>query len=301
MEEKIIQLIRDRGPLPGSAIWDAFGGDALSLWRTCKLSKALAIRTAGVHYLRLDREIKGFARLSPSIWREFLTYSVIGLSGNTPPIEKEKDVLTRRIEEISSAKLDLAYRLVSSLGAWIEREGPMDHGICFIIAGDIVHNMAHDVPRPERSTGKLVSGSDMDLVVVVEDAFPDDLMKRLDDAIFKEKYRLLIAPHLKEEIDYVVKKLARVRKQLHFETFKHMVACKILQEGTLLYGSQRLFTAIKTLLREQGVNKKLRDMEKRARVFRRAAEAYLLQKDPKKIGKDKLYLFYPSEESEEFE
>jgi len=36
--------------------------------------------------------------------------------------------------------------------------------------------MAHDAPRPERSTGKLVKGSDMDLVVVVDDLFPKELM-----------------------------------------------------------------------------------------------------------------------------
>ena len=34
--------------------------------------------------------------------------------------------------------------------------------------------MAHDVPRPERSTGELVKGSDIDLVVVLEDGASDD-------------------------------------------------------------------------------------------------------------------------------
>jgi hypothetical protein len=126
-------------------------------------------------------------------------------------------------------------------------------------------------------------------------------MKKLDDALYQEKYRLLMAPHLKEEIDYIVKTLNRVREQIRFETFRQMVACKILYEGTLLYGSDRLFSTIKGLLRENGIAGKLNVLEKRAGIFRRDAENYLLREDPQKILSEKSCLFYPTEESEEFE
>jgi len=46
------------------------------------------------------------------------------------------------------------------------------------IAGDIVYNMAHNVPCPERSTGKLVKGSDMHIVVVVDLLIPTRLTER---------------------------------------------------------------------------------------------------------------------------
>jgi hypothetical protein len=172
---------------------------------------------------------------------------------------------------------------------------------CILIAGDIVYEMAHDVPRPERSTGKWVKGSDMDLVVVVDDLFPRELMERMDEVIYQEKQKVLMAPHLREEIDYVVKDLARVREQMGFDTFKHMIACKILQEGTLLCGRQDLFNTVKAMLREQGITEKLIGMEDRAAIFRRDAEEYLLKEDPEKIRNEGLYLFYPTEESEEFE
>ncbi len=126
-------------------------------------------------------------------------------------------------------------------------------------------------------------------------------MNRLDDAIYNEKYRLLITPHLREEIDYVVKNLDRVREQVKFDTFKHMVACKILEEGTLLYGSDGIFHTIKTMLREHGVIQKLNVLEKRTEVFRKNAEQVLLMEEPSKIKEESLYLFYPTEESEEFE
>lgn len=301
MENRIISLVERQGPLTGSEILETVGGDGLILWRACKLSKTLTVRTVGTRYLRLDRKIEGFARLSPSILREFLTFSVVGMQGDSNSIEHKAQELISHIEEVSKAKVELAYRIASWLVSWVEEEWALENDICFIIGGDIVYDMAHDVPRPERGTGKMVAGSDMDLVVIVDDDFPDDLMKRLDEAIYQEKYRLLMAPHLKEEIDYIVKKPERIREQVRFETFKHMVACKILQEGTLLYGSDILFTTIKAMLREHGVTEKLNDLEKRAEVFRKDAEEYLLREEPEKIKAESLFLFYPTEESEEFE
>jgi hypothetical protein len=110
-----------------------------------------------------------------------------------------------------------------------------------------------------------------------------------------------MTPHLREEIDYVVKNLDRVRAQLRFDTFKHKVACKILQEGTLLYGSEALFHGIKQMLNDRGIPEKLAHMEEQARLFRISAEAYLLKEEPNTIRERSLDLFYPTEESEEFE
>lgn len=301
MEKEIIDLIKQKGSLTGSEIKEAIGGDGLVIWQACKLSEKLLTRTLGTRYLRLDRMVDGFARLSPSIFREFLTYSVVGLAGNPDSIEQKVQEVIARIEEVSKSKLDLVYRTVSGVAGRLAGEWPLDRHVCFVIAGDIVFNMAHDVLRPERSTGKMVNGSDMDLIVIVDDKFPEDLMKRLDDYIYQEKYRLLITPSIKEEIDYIVKRLERVREQLHFDTFKHMVACKILHEGTFLYGSADLFSTVKAMLRQSGATEKLNDLEKRAMDFRSNAEEHLLRDDPDNIKEARLHLFYPTEESEEFE
>ncbi|SPD74558.1 conserved hypothetical protein [uncultured Desulfobacterium sp.] len=301
MEEEVIGLIEKRGPLTGAEILEATGVDSLILWRTCMLSQSLIVRHIGTRYLRLDRAVDGFARMSPSILREFLTYSIVGFNDDIDPLEQKARELISHIEKVSKAKMELAYRIVSGLIGGLGSEWALKDEICFIIAGDIVFNMAHDVPRPERSTGRLVTGSDMDIVVVVSNEFPDDLMKRLDDEIYREKYSLLMAPHVKEEIDYIVKRLSRIREQVRFDSFKHMVACKILDEGTLLYGSEDLFTSIKSMLRESGVTDKLNILEKKARTSRNESEQYLLFQDPVKIKDEGLSLFYPTEESEEFE
>ena len=301
MEKGIIRLIQEKGPLTGADILKEVGGDGLALWRTCQSSEALITRRVGTRYLRLDRRVQGFARLSPSILREFLTFTVVGIPDDPTSLEKKISELCFHIDDVNRAKLELAFNLVSSIARGIENELEEEHQVCFIIAGDIVYGMAHDVPRPERSTGKLVNGSDMDIVVVVDDRFPGHLMKRLDDAIYKEKYRLLITPHLREEIDYIVKRLERVRGQVRFDTFRHMVACKILHEGTLLYGNENLFGTLKVLLREHGVSQRLAELDKKARDFRKNAEAHLLLRDLEEIKEESLHLFYPAEESEEFE
>jgi len=140
----------------------------------------------------------------------------------------------------------------------------------------------------------------VDLVVIVDPFFPKDLVEKLDEAIFLEKSRLLMTPHLQEEIDYIVKDVNRVTEQLRFDSFKHMVACKILHEGTLLYGSEALFHWIKKTLKEWGVHEKLQAMEEASYRFRKKAEEYLLTESLQTIKESDLSLFYPVEESEEF-
>lgn len=305
LEERIAECIREKGPLTGAEIKEHIAGDSLALWQACCSSSTLKTRTLGRQYLRLDSHVEGYARLSPSILREFLTYSLVGLADAPEPLERRGLEIASRIEAISREKHDLASRFIEDvreryIGVW-----PEDR-ICAILAGDVVYGMAHRVPRPERSTGKLVDGSDIDLVVVLADDVPDEFAEWIDEAIYKGKYMALITPSVREEVDYVVKKMARVEEQLNFDTFKRMVACKILHEGVLLHGSQAMFDDIKARLRSQGIVQKLEDMEEQARVSRETRREYLLRHRPSAAmggemkSADRM-LFYSAEESEEFE
>jgi len=301
MEKELIALIREKGPLTGSQIKNDLDEDSFILWQTCRRSKKLAIKRVGTRYLRLDKRVDGFARLSPSILREFLTYSVIGLAAEPGPVSRKVREIASHIKKVSKDKLDLGYSIISGVRKQIGSAWKDSYQVCFVIAGDIVYNMAHDVPRPEHSTGRLVNGSDIDLIVVLEDKLSEDFRKRLDDSIYQEKYRILTSPSMKEEVDYIVKRLSRVKEQVQFRTFKDMVACKILQEGMLLYGSELLFANIKSLLHEHGVTARLDKLEKQARFFRKNAEKHLLDASPEEVKNESLYLFYTSEETEEFE
>lgn len=300
MEEDIINLVSAHGPLTGAEIRKIIGGDNLLLWQTCKTSSGLRVMSVGVRYLRFDRQVDGFARLSPSILREFLTYSVVGLAEKTRLLAKRGEEISSHILQVSRSKMELARNFVKTITAQFGDVWPHEQ-VCFLLAGDIVYDMAHDVPRPERSTGKLVRGSDIDLVVILGDEAPDEFIKNLDSAIYQEKYKYLKSPSINEEIDYVVKKLDRVRNQARFDTFKNMVACKILQEGKLIGGSDRFYREVMKLLEDHGVLEKLNRLQEAASNFRNREEAYLLQSDVKSLNREDLYFFYPAEESEEFE
>jgi len=301
LENSILRLIEERGPLTGSELLETTGEEGLVLWKTCRLSTRLLLLSAGTRYLRLDRRVEGYARLSPSILREFLTYSVIGSGHDPDSAARRLQAIMSHIEEVSRTKSLLAFNVISALGSRLIHGTDLSRHSCFILAGDIVYNMAHDVPRPERSTGKLVRGSDIDLVVIVDEFFSPEARARLDEAVYQEKYRLFMTPHIREEIDYVVKDIDRVLEQIEFDTFRHMVACKILEEGTFLFGSEAIFQKLKSLLRERGVTDRLRAMERQAHLFRIKAEKYLLSEDSQRIKEIGMYLFYPAEESEEFE
>jgi len=297
----VVKLIKKHGPLTGLEVKKELCADSLIVWKACKTSKQLQVRTVGKRYLRLDRHVEGYARLSPSILREFFTYSVVGLADDPAPFEKKCAEVARRIHKISRAKHDLARRMVTDVMAEYEEGASRSDPICFIIAGDIVYDMAHDVPRPERSTGKLVRGSDIDLVVVVSDDLPQASIKRLDEIIYRKKYRMLIDPGVNEEVDYKIKRLERVRAQARFDDFAPMVAVKILQEGWLLHGDEAMFNAVKAIIRERGLIERLDELEKAAERFREKAERAILDGSVDQAEIKKAHLFYSAEEFEEFE
>jgi len=302
LEEHIIRLIEERGPQTGAELREALGNDGFCQWKTCMMSQRLAVKRVGRRYLRLDSRIEGYARLSPSILREFLTYSVVGLVDDPARLELRTEELAAHIRNVSAAKLRLAHRIITEVGSRVSAEaGAEEERFCVLVAGDIVYEMGHDAPRPERSTGTMVRGSDLDLIVILDDRAPDGLEHQIDDAVYEQKYRQLINPSMREEIDYVIKPLERLREQAAFDTFKHMVPCKILDEAVWLYGSQSLFEAAKALLAERGIPKKLMEMEDAATRSRVQAEKDLLVGEAECIGGDLLYLFYPVEESDEFD
>ncbi|MGM0384879.1 MAG: hypothetical protein ACQERF_02690 [Actinomycetota bacterium] len=286
-------------PLTGHEIQSRIGGDAFQLWRACFSGPEFDQRVVGRRYVRLDRQVDGYARISPSILREFLTYTVIGIAGD-PAIEVRARAVQDHITTVSRTKLALSRQIARSLGAEFARTGAEEDRYCVVVAGDIVYGMAHDVYRPERSTGSMVHGSDLDLVVIVEDDDAAGLAPLLDEAIYGRKYQYLKHPAYNEEIDYVVKPFAKLVEQAAFDNFPHMVACKIYEESELLYGSESLFLRGKDVLRERGVVDRLRTMEDGA-IRARDERVQLLLAADEMPGGDQRFHFYNDDEAPEFE
>jgi hypothetical protein len=300
LPSKIEAALAEHGPLSGAGLQQIVPADPLVLWRACKRSAHVIVRPLGQRFLRLDRSVEDYARLSPSIRREFLTYSVVGFRQQEPAVEQALNAIRERAKQISENKRRLAESTMAACLDELPEGRAVAERACFIMAGDVVYGLAHDVARPESSTGQLVRGSDLDIIIVTADDMDPDTARRLDDLILKKKHYLLVHPDLREEIDYVLKPLARVREQVKFDVFEHMVACKILHEGQYLLGSRAVFDEVKRLLKKAAVPEKLAAMQQAAERERQEAEGHLLAVSNDAEARQKyLHLFYTREESEE--
>ncbi len=296
--EKILKLLAQKGPQTGKELVKETGLDIFRAWEKCIASDRFITFTASKRYLRLDKKVDGYARLSPSIMREFLNYTIVGLENQRQTVESRVRDLRREIEDISYRKMNLARDTVLRIIDNSPDSKLLTDQAVFIIAGDVVFNMAHSEPRPEVSTGELVKGSDLDLIVVA-DNFPTKTLKEIDRIVYDEKYNLLINPVTKEELDYIIKNVDSVEEQLRFDSFKNMVASKILHEGLYLGGSEALFHRIKEMLENFGIGEKLKQMEKKAARERAEAEKILSRAGDFEVTEELMSLFYTTEEKEE--
>jgi hypothetical protein len=296
-EGEITQILAETGPLTGAQLVARTGVEVLSLWQNCRKAPSMQLKTAGRRFLRLDRNVDGYARLSPSIRREFLTYTFVGLDSQNKELEAKVEALESEIRQISRLKYDIAnVSVVSAVSVLPDKDTVLDKA-CFIIAGDVVYDMSHTVPRPEKSTGEMVQGSDLDIIVVAEDDTPSDIVESLDKTIHKRKHLLLVND--REEIDYLIKCMSRVREQLKFDIFSSMVACKILHEGRFLYGNPSVFEKVKTLIDEHRIPDRLKALEEQAVSRREEAEAQLQEGCGGKDMQQCYNLFYTHAEEDE--
>jgi hypothetical protein len=295
-QDEIISIIKENGPLTGAQLIDQTKMEVLALWQSCRKIPTLRFERVGQRFLRLDRNVKGYARLSPSIRREFLTYTFVGLDSQEE-LKSKADAFRKETSFISEEKSDVAKQSVIATMSSLANKDVILEKTCFLLAGDVVYNMSHKVSRPEKSTGEMVLGSDLDIIIIVEDDLDPALVDVLDKAIHKRKHLLLVND--REEIDYLIKTISRVKEQLRFDIFSSMVACKILNESRLLYGSSAVYQKVKDLVAEHRIPEKLKEMEDRAIAERKLAEAQLLEIDKTKDLSEYLNLFYTRAEEDE--
>lgn len=296
---RLKELLELRGPLTGKEIQEQIPADFFDLWRYCNNCPDLILKTIGSRYLRLDKNVEGFARLSPSILREFCNYTVVGLADKPEALDARARQIHQEIIRISCKKQELAHSIISGIVDSRQDSALIREKVCFMIAGDVAYQMAHLEPRPESSTGEFVNGSDLDIIVVVR-GLSESIIERLDTAIYEQKYFLMSNPGHKEEIDYVIKDLSKVQAQLDLWDFKSMVANKILEEGLFLYGSHDLFHEIKDLVKEKGIPEKLAALSEIAAQKRENARLELLTFSDSVLNADLRHLLFTTEEREEF-
>ncbi|MDD4803009.1 MAG: hypothetical protein PHF24_08740 [Syntrophomonas sp.] len=296
----LVDLLKTHGPQTGKEIIDKTTINIFKLWQTCNQSSNIITKTIGTRYLRLDKHVEGIARLSPSILREFCNYSVISLQEQTETSRLKAEQIHQSIIKISKNKYEIAQHIMEQVIDSQPAPEIIRDKVCFIIAGDVAYEMAHLEARPEFSTGRIVNGSDLDIVIIHKN-LSADMVKSLDASVYDKKYNILCNPAYREEIDYIIKDITKVEKQLNFEGFEAMVASKILDEGKYLCGNLALFSDIKKMVMDFGIPEKLAVLKEKASIERENAKRRLLALNDTVINdKEMAQLFYTTSEREEF-
>lgn len=297
--EEIIALLNKFGPLTGKDVLERINGDEYAVWKFCITSPDIIIRIVGQRYLRFDIQVHEYARLSPSIMREFYNYTIVGTVDQKNETDHCAWQLQNQIIQISQNKYNLAKKLIVNTVELLDLSDTFNKSACVIIAGDVVYNMSNMQLRPEFSTGEIVQGSDLDIVIITNN-LDNNTINLLDNAIFQKKYMLLRNPQYREEVDYLIKDMSKVKEQLKFADFKDMVACKILNEGRYLYGNYDLFTRIKSELQKRDIPGKLQLLKQKAIAERNKAEVRLINDSSLLTTAEISQLFYTTSEKEEF-
>lgn len=299
LAEQIRACLAAQPAMTGAELLAVVGADPLAAWRACRRAPGLIAQAFGRRYLRLDRAVPDYARLSPSIRRAFQTYTVFSPADQAATARARAAELAERARDISRAKRILLQQTVQTALAKCGAGRALQARCLFLLAGDIVYDMAHDVPRPEPSTGQCVRGSDLDLVVVTPDDLPADDAAELDQRLYDQKHLLLRHPDYREELDFLVKPLARVREQFELSDFESWVACKIMGESVRLLGSAALEETVRAGLTAAKIPARLAALEALAAARRLEAEEALLKPERPHDQPDVLHLFYTREEREE--
>lgn len=294
LETQVLDFIQDRGSVLGVELAEAFDRKYFELWRLTQNSAKIYTTHFSRWYLRVDAEVEGYARLSPSILRAFLTYTRFSTLENIEQAQHDARKQRKFHVAVSEKKRQIARDL---LDEFIPEELLSRIGV--LIAGDVCRDMAHEVPRPERSTGEMVKGSDIDLIFVIG-ADDKALCNELDTILLEAKNVYLRHPAYREELDFVVNSLDHYRRVSVFETPKQMISCKAALEGQYLADDRELIMQAREILLRADIPRKVLDLSERA-FSERLQSVERLRKNPEWINSpQEKRFFYFSDEIWEF-
>lgn len=143
MTSSIESALREAGPQSGAWLAERFPEThPIALWRTCYSSSRIQIQNCARYYLRYDVTRDNMLRLSPSILRDFLTFSLIYLPEQGVAVVEAGTRLSNRFRRISLRKLSLAREAVLRLPDELQAE--INANYVVFLSGDIAYFLAHD-------------------------------------------------------------------------------------------------------------------------------------------------------------
>ena len=243
LQARIRDALLKLGPSTGQALTDALPDvSPIALWRACYATRQFRIQNCARYYLRYDITRGNELRLSPSILRDFLTFSLVYLPEQRVAVVEGGTRLANKFRSISLRKLGRARQALLKLPADLQAE--INANCVVFLSGDIAYYLAHDTPRLHRQTRTPLKGSDIDIVIVTNREADPDRIERIESELLTVKKIYLLTPTIREEIDFIVKPIERMMDQLDYRDIHEKIASKILYESYFLMGRTDIYESL---------------------------------------------------------
>ncbi len=248
---RITTFVKRSGPIQGNRLSEKFSDVApIQLWRACYVSRQIRIRNCARYYLRYDVTRDNVLRLSPSILRDFLTFSLIYLPDQSVMAVEDGTIMANKFRNISLRKLSRARQALLALQPELRAEINA-HCVVFL-SGDIAYFLAHDTPRQHKTLDVPILGSDIDLVIVTNNEADPEIIAAAENELLKIKRQFLLSPSIREELDFIVKPVDRMIEQLAYGDIHEKIASKILYESYFLMGRVDVYESLMKNLEMRG-------------------------------------------------
>ena len=300
---EIERQLLENGPLTGGELSKLFQQvPQIQIWRICNELGRFRVFNCARYYLRYDITREDQIRLSPSVLRDFLSFTMVYLPGQKALAVEASARLANKHRLISLKKLKFARQTLLALTPDVQEA--LSKNACCFIAGDIAYFLAHDEPRVNQQLGVTIKGSDIDIIVVHDNEMPQDVLKEAEKQILAYKFRAMKDPSLAQEIDFLFKPVRKMLSQFSYSDIHQKIASKILYESFFLYGRLDLYENLKTEMEFAGTVKRIEDDFDKALAGRKETVDKILALndfDPSNMDPDIQSLFYFSQERLEFQ
>ncbi|MFN7166867.1 MAG: hypothetical protein ACK4NV_07480 [Pannonibacter sp.] len=298
IEQRVVRTIEEKGPRIGKELaLDLPDVPSLALWQACYTSRLLHLSHFASYYLRFDITRGDQVRLSPSILRDFLSFTLFGLPGQRDQMIERQGTLSNYHREVSKQKIAVAQDVMSNLLTQMPRE--IRANLCAFIAGDLAYFLAHNEPREHAGIGEMIKGSDIDIIVIYQD-LSDEVVKGIENDITELKNFYLRHPNHRHEIDFIVKSRAKMERQFRYTDIHDKIASKIAYESMFLGGSLPLYMTVRDTMKRSGVDELIEMDFAHALQDRKNAMHALLEHGSGELNDETRSLFYFSQERVEF-
>ena len=299
IQARVTQVLEAEGPKIGKELaWSLPEIPVLRLWQACFRSQSFLISHFASYYLRFDITRSDQVRLSPSILRDFLSFTLFGLPGHREQMIERQGQLSNMHREVSREKLAVAQAALRTL--FLKQSREVRSQVCAFIAGDLAYFLAHNEPREHAASGEMLKGSDIDIVIIMQDHLPEELKNQIETEMTALKSYYMRHPDYRHEIDFICKRQSVMERQFGYIDIHDKIASKIAWESMFLAGSLTLYMEIREAMTRTGVDKLIEADFDHALRDRKNAMRTLLNVPGDILDDETRSLFYFSQERVEF-